>query len=120
MLVVIIPGIAYSAIQPYTKWQKHIVHKIDKNGPQSLNFFEKASIYSFACVMILGGLVHGYPEVAKEQSHMMWEGDDERSFHSNFAMQAPEIRRAAVKFAKKIQNKKNRKFIYKFYLYLYV
>jgi hypothetical protein len=108
MLGIVVPCTAYSMPNIYTKWQRHIVQKINKNGPQSLNTLEKATIYSFAACMAAGGLAHGYPEVAKEQIYMLWEGKNKRSFESDFAMQAPEIQRAAIKFAKKVRNKKNK------------
>jgi len=95
----------------YAKWQHHIVRKINKSGSHSLNLLEKASIYSFASVITVGGLLHGYPEVSKEQAYMLWRGTNKRSFKSDFAMEAPEIRRAAIKFAKRVRNKKNKTFI---------
>jgi len=108
MLAIVIPCTAYSTPNVYTMWQGHIVHKINKRGPQSLNILEKASIYSFAGVMAAAGLFHGYPEVAKEQAYMMWSGENKRTFKSDFAMQAPEIRHEAIKFAKRVQSKKNK------------
>jgi hypothetical protein len=93
IIIVLLLLFPYKVLESTEDRMRFLSDKLVTEGISGFGVSDKIAIYGAHVFMGMGGLITGYPEIAKETLSMIIPGAGDRSWSSDFAMESPRIRK---------------------------
>lgn len=68
-----------------------LAHEVRTDGPASLSFIDKLTVYHTNIIMSLSGRLLGFPEYSRQSWRLCTGGGAQHSWHSDFALKSPKV-----------------------------
>lgn len=90
-IIILIIMFADLPVQEVQSRFNRLAHEVRTDGPGSLSFIDKLTVYHTNIIIVVSGRLLGFPEYGRQSWRLCTGGGAQHGWHSDFALKSPKV-----------------------------